>query len=375
MSTLVGKYAAAAQQHAAKRVGSSTREKYGPEVTVFARYAASNNIPEDIFDTSQFRLSDMCQVLLYYAEFCRQEITGNTYDYYGRKMDLLSTTISNKISAIIYWIESNDLSLGASLRQWRNNPSELTSVLSGMRKEDLTLRGPKDSYCKIPAGIQFVEAAIRRIIDTLPNDIVEIYCVAILFEFIFGTRTYETLVKTGVAHIEGCHPINDNTVLTNPTMAELERTASVHSVRLHDIQLHWIERNLTLTADEGHKMPNDTPPDAVTLFGTSKNNQQGFANPSTIMSNPHLPGSSQFCLVLGLWNMIINNQQRNRASNDFLFAGVHDHLLRDIVKKTAVDVHIEPSRMHLSSLRIGCESATTPDIFDNTAEIMGQLAR
>ena len=56
--------------------------------------------------------------------------------------------------------------------------------------------------------------------------------------------------------------------------------------------------------------------------------------------------SSQFCLVLG-------NPQRNQASNDFLFAGVHDHLPWHIIKTTAVDVHIDPSRLHLSSHRIG----------------------
>jgi hypothetical protein len=244
-----------------------------------------------------------------------------------------------------------------------------------MHKEDLVLRGPKDSYCKIPAGIQFVEAAIRRIQDTLPNDMLESYCCAILFEYIYGSRTYEALVKTGIAHIDGCHPINPTTILTNPTMTELERTATVHSVRLEDVQLHWTSRNLTLTADQGHKMPKDIAPDSATLFGTSKNNPQGFSTPSTIMTNPHLPGSSQFCLVLGLYQMIINNLHRSRSAKDFLFAGVHDHLLRDIVKKTAIDVHLDPARIHLTSLRIGCESATTPSILDNTEEIMGKLAR
>ena len=325
-------------------------------------------MPENIFDKTVHSPTEMKQALLYYALWMRTNRTGNTKDQFGKPMQLLSTTISNIISAFTHMLGELDPDLIPLLHRDRLQPNVLTKTLKGMNRFDNVMRGHHDRFCKIPAGIEFVEQLLAWIAAYYQNEpaMLSLYSILALFEYMFGGRTFECCVKTGVVHLPDCVPINDGDTDYHPSFVDMERTASIHSVRYEDVQFMWPD-GTTLFAYDVHGLAAKTGfPDAIYLYGTQKNNQYGTHHPSCIVVNPQLEGCSSLCLVTMMYRWILRTKPN--TSRDFVFRGAHDHQFTEFIKNTADMVGLPRHRMHATSLRIGCESATTPELLDMTEQ-------
>ena len=373
---MVDEFAADAKRNAAHRLTKSTRKQYGPEMKSFGRFATYLRIPlpENIFAPNAATLDDLHEVLKSYALYLRREGESRTHDMDGHPMHMLSATIASKISALIDDIRSHNQPLGAALERHKDKPTALSYQLSALHQEDQLLRGELDSYRKLPIGIQFIEHSIALIPTLVHSSLVSAYTVTLLFEFVFGPRTYQVLVRSGIAHLNNCPP-TDNEHLTIPRdLDALEDAAGIHSVKNSDVLFNYLELNPPrfFTLDQARLMP-PYPPTSISVFGTQKQHQGGVEHPSIICQNPHLPGSANVCLVTSMHAYI--KATPDRAAHGFVFSEVKSPLMTKVIKTTAQQVGYDPRRTFLSSIRIGCASASTADIFDMDQDMVNRLVQ
>ena len=372
---MVAQFANDIKRNAATDISLGTRKRYEPELQAFAKFALWLDVPlpEDIF-SSRSSIEDIHQVLLSYALYLRRHGESRTRDMFGKTMPMQSDTITSKISALIHEIAVHDPDLGAILKRHKDHPTALTAQLASMKQDDHLLRGEKDRYRKLPAGMEFIMATLNVIKVLLPPDIQRLYSVTILFEYGFGGRTYQTLVRPGHAHLPHCPPDNEDYMNQSTLIEQLEQSASIHSVKNSDITFNYLRRQPQrfYTLNQARDMP-DEPPDSISVYGTQKQHQSGVEYPSTIFQNPHLEGSAPVCLVKEMHKWV--RVTPNRAANDFVFIGAHDSLVNKIIKETAKAVGYDPARTFISSIRIGCASASTTGIFDMSQQIIDQLVQ
>jgi len=173
-------------------------------------------------------------------------------------------------------------------------------------------------------------------------------------------------------HLPDC-PANDVLYFDhNATINYLETCASIHTVRMHDVQFQWLNQypQLFFTLDQSRNMPTE-PPTCIAVYGSQKQHQQGVECPSIIFQNPLLPGSTEICLVKLMHQWV--TQKPPRASLDFVFLGVHNTKMSDIIKTEAQAVGFDPKRTMLSGLRIACASASNPDVYNMDQECVNHL--
>ena len=316
-------------------------------------------IPENIFDLSVYTPDVMREYILFFSIWLRENKQGRTYDQYHRKMAMLSDSISNIISNLHGALGELDYNLIPLLSRDRSRPTIQTKVLTGMKRIDATLRGHRDRFCTIPCGIAFVELMLIAIAEIYATDLTLriLYSLVTVFEYMLGDRTYEVFVKNSNAHnhLPACVSIEQ--LEYDPSYPEVQEAASIHSVVIEDIQFGWPNGQILL-ASETNKLPPEYP-DRMFVYGSKKNNPFGTKSPTTIVVNPLLPNSSPLCLVTEMYTYIKNNPRR--ASTEKLFQGVHNHQFTKIMKQVAVQIGYPPDRIHTTSFRCGCASATTSD--------------
>jgi hypothetical protein len=364
----VDRYSEAIRGFTKQKISYGTKKGYKPAPETFATFAIVHGIPEDIFERS---VEEINEVLLFYAMYLRETGKGHLRDAWGNKMSMIEQTITGKISAIIYYIGQHDNSLGAALHRKKDEPTPLSGVLSGMNRTDKLLRGDTDRYKKIPAGIEFAQETRKTITLTITDPrLAEMYYVLVILEYMIGPRTMEFCVAPKVKRLT--QKITETSQST-PTIDELDKSNSIHSLTAQNLQLHWINngRTLTLSANQAQQFPSN-PPTSLTFYGTSKNNPFG-KGPTTITINPHLPGSSNICAVTETYRWL--RRRGPLAANEFVFLGAHDSLFTKEIKTTATRVGLDPDKMFITSFRIGCESATTAGILDLSQEALRQLAQ
>ena len=365
--------------YTAHAVTLGTQDHYSPELQNFGDFAEwlQPPLPEDMFDVTRHTREQMNAVIMYYSLFLRRFGVGLKRDQNNQPMPMLSATISNKITGLIDCLGKCDGTLVTWLHRDRICPTEMSRALKGMNRIDHILRGHADLFCKLPAGMQFVEELILTIGNVYAGNLqmIMIYSVLALVEYMFGARTYQVMVKSKIAHMPEpgacvpCGPSGDPLNLT--TLDALERTASCHSARVCDVQFNW-PNSKSLFAYQWNELPDEIP-DSISMYGTEKNNPFGTKHPSSIMINPHLPGSSQLCLVTMLYSWIKNTPARN--ADQFLFIGASDTQFMKLIKLTAKHVGYPEDRTVNTSLRIGCESATTQGLLDLTQTQMSLIVQ
>ena len=331
----------------------------------------------DIFDTSRYSLATIKQILIFYALYVRETGHGLTYTFRTHlPMPILATTISSKISAIIYLIGIHDSSLGECLHAWRQHRGSITDQISAMNRDDLILRGPKDAWCRIPVGLEFVEHLVAMVFKSprlFSPAMRTMYVVIVLFEWFLGCRTREVFAPSKqIPAYEFCPATTaaDNDI--NLELNYLEASASIHAAQNCHVQFFWAAENCFYCAHQVRQWP-DGVPDEVILYATQKNNPQGTTSPSNIIKNPQLPGYSSICLVTALSTWL--RTRPNQGAHDYLFLGAHDKVFRSLVKDTAKEDHFDETRTHIASIRMGCASASTTNIFDMSEEVMARLVQ
>ena len=327
-------------------------------------------IPEDIFNRNTHTITDMKLVFLYYACWIRRH-PGRTFDQHGNKMNILEGTVTNRLSALTHCLSQHDPQLRTDLHRDRNTPTILTTTLKGMGRIDNILRGHIDQFCKIPAGMEFVMSMLAVIAAEYTNnpDLLALYSILTLFEYMFGCRTHEALIDTHIAHKPGCVPVNGEINLADFELELEETSASIHTVRWDHLQFVWPDGRSCL----GSNIPHNDCPEALVMYGTSKNNPTGSKHPGKIMINPHLPGSAPVCLVREMFYWA--KSLPNKTSQGFIFQGATDVRLSQLIKQTAIVEHLPPTRMHITSLRIGCVSASTRPTLDMSSEQLSLLVQ
>jgi hypothetical protein len=189
----------------------------------------------------------------------------------------------------------------------------------------------------------------------------ELYRTVTLFEFTTGGRTHETFPISRV---------NSTLPTTTATNDELDENSCIHILRANEVQFNWPSGSLF--AFEFRRFPS-YPPISMNIYGTSKNNPSG-KGVTTISINPRMEGSTTMCIVTELWNWVRKRRQ-DLPAHEFLFLGAHDRCVRDHMRFTARRVGLDPFRIFITSLRIGCQSATTAAIHDLSQESMQRLAQ
>ena len=320
-------------------------------------------IPEDIFNRTTRPSSEMRLAIMFYALWIREK-DGRTFDQWHRKMKILSGSISNRVSALIKGLGNLDGELPAILRRDRATPTMLTTQLKGMGNQDKALRGHFDRFCKIPLGMEFVMSLLAVIAAEYRDNpaMLSLYSILSLWEYMLGTRTHEALIKTGLAYKPYCLPVDGDINLLDPTWEYVETSASIHSATWKDIQFMWADGRSRL----GHEQLYDDCPDCFHVYGTTKNNPTGTKHPSTIMVNPHFPGSANVCLVKELHTWARSLPQRQALQ--FVFLGAHELQFNQLIKQTARVERLPDNRCFPTGLRIGCESATTSTLMNMTSE-------
>ena len=96
---------------------------------------------------------------------------------------------------------------------------------------------------------------------------------------------------------------------------------------------------------------------------SSKNHIQGEA-PKCIYPNTRAPGNIDGCLCVALIVYAMIPRSQPMAANEHMLKGVTATAMRKVIKLIATRVGLDPARCHIRCLRIGCCSATTPEVLD-----------
>ncbi len=369
---MVGQFAADVKHNAAHHLALGTRRQYNPALQSFGEFAQSLAIPlpETIFAPGESTIDDLHLILRSYAIYLRQHGESRTHDMMDRPMHMLATTIASKVSALVEAIRKFNPQLGVLLTGDKDRPTPTTYQISAMHQEDLYLRGENDRHRKLPLGIEFIGRAIQVIPSMVPTSLITAYVVTLLFEYVFGGRTYQYLVKSGHSHLPNCPSTEDENL--SPSLDDLEEAASIHTIRNNDVIFGYESTtpsqyyNLT----QVRQMP-DYPPDWVSVFGTQKQHPGGVDFPTVVCQNSHLPGSANICLVQLLHQYVKSTP--DRTAHAFVFSGIKSKLMAAIIKKTASLVGFDPHRTVLSGIRIGCASSSTAALFDMSQDMVDQL--
>ena len=358
---MAAEYAAALNSARNDAIQESTKNTYSTGVRHFFRFCACKGIPENVF---QLGKANVAFVTMHFAAFLRDTLMGRTTDRNGTRLPVTADYITSTVSAVISYVAKYDAEAASFMRS-----ADLARVIQGMGARDKIQRGPRDSWCNITLGAQFVEQLLL-FIDTVryagPSDAYMrvLMRAGILMEYCWGMRVYEGLVRDQKQRRSTLYCDNDPEISVDTAVADA--AACCHTVT--NAMVSFNSGN-TYTAFHAATQPGWAPPNgAATAFvilqlDSSKNHPQGEP-PKVIFTNAHAPHAVQFCLVDALRALAAHPRPHPVAATSHLLHGLSATALRDAVKTVATRVGLDPRRCHIRGLRIGCCSATTPAVLD-----------
>lgn len=293
----------------------------------------------------------------------RETLKGNTRNVQGHINPILHSSVDGYVTHLVHAITVQyDAEIAGKIRS-----KELKTVLAGISREDVINRGPSDGWCLVPLGCEFVVKLLADIdshfsrLYQLNSDTHLAHRCAVLSEYMFGLRVFEAIPKSTNNHTQPSGA---------PSDADHDRSALIHTLEVRMLSFKWPDNPKTYFAHKPTDFPAG-PPLSATIMPSSSKNWAAGSEPSTIYRNSmDQPFNQTFDAVSELWKYVC---QSKRAPTDFLFSGVKDKTLRVLLKTTARNNKIDERRAHLRCLRIGCCSATTPDIFDYSVAMVAAV--
>jgi hypothetical protein len=262
--------------------------------------------------------------------------------YMRQDLGYIRGTIDSYLSAFVDWLHILQSPLTSLVR----TPAT-ARLLEAFSQHDIDTQGLLPANQKIPISAIFVQLTVDRIQTHFASQpsLSLLYQAALVLMYMGGGRVYEVLVGS-------------EELTTSPHTGRPHRT---HSYRVSSPRFNYVNPEVILD----FSAPDDLaaigfPSPSCTIQPQSTKNHQAGAPPQTLFANPREPGMVSFCICDLLYKLACSDRYRHpSAMTDYLFQDVSATVLLHILRLVAADYDIDPSRVVLSGLRVGCASATT----------------
>ena len=333
--------------------------RYSTACCHFFAFCEAKNIPRDIFERNA---ATIALVTKCFAMHLRDAITGRTRDHLGNRLPPTAAYITSTVSGVKSFVEKYDAAAAAHMRS-----PDLSRVIAGLGKRDKISRGPRDTWCNITLGAEFVERLLAHVDTALyaDNPYMRILMRAgILMEYCWGVRVYEGLVQPTSQPKSDLYCENDPEVTIDTAAADV--AACCHTITADMVALRYGNAFVPfhVATTPGWTPPGNARPDLVTLHLASSKNHPDGEPPRAIYPNTHPTGAVQYCLVDAMLALAAHSRPHPMGARAHVLHGLPAPALRAAIKTVAANAGLAPHRCHIRGLRIGCCSATTPKVLD-----------